>query len=151
MAADTSCLAPLGQNRYQCSKFGWTITVFPSELPIHCDCENRESVTFVVRSAIKGPGDFLHDAILKWIGEGPTRECGCTDRINQMNGWGSAGCSEHLEEIVGWMMEEAKKRGWKMATMPGAATVARLMVLRAVRQAEREAKRAATASRSSDS
>ncbi len=65
---------------------------------------------------ISGPGDYLHDAILSWVGEGPTRECGCTDRINQMNAWGPAGCREHLDEIVGWLVEQAKTHKWVETT-----------------------------------
>ncbi len=78
----------------------------------------------------RGPGDYLHDAILKWVGEGPTRECGCTDRINQMNAWGVVGCREHIEEIVDWLVEEASKRGWwKLAVMlPGSRMFIRSMV-----------------------
>ena len=60
----------------------------------------------------KSPGDWLHLAILRWVGEGPTRKCGCKDRIAKMNKWGPAGCRERLDEIVGWMEAEAKKRGW---------------------------------------
>lgn len=86
----------------------------------------------------KGPGDCLHDVILKWVGEGPTRECGCTDRINQMNAWGPAGCTEHLEEIVNWLMDEAAKRGWwKLAAMlPGSRMVVRKMVSAAIDASE---------------
>jgi hypothetical protein len=29
-----------------------------------------------------------------------------------MNAWGPSGCREHLDEIVGWLEEEAGKRGW---------------------------------------
>ena len=25
----------------------------------------------------KGPGDYLHDAILRWVGESPTSDCQC--------------------------------------------------------------------------
>jgi hypothetical protein len=87
---------------------------------------------------VKGPGDYLHDAILKWVGEGPTRECGCTDRINQMNAWGAKGCKEHLEDIVDWMMAEASKRGWwaLAAILPGSRFVVRQMVLSAIERAE---------------
>lgn len=97
----------------------------------------------------KGPGDFLHSAILFWTKEAPTRGCGCEDLIAKMNTWGSS-CRDHIDEIVSHMLAEAKTRGWKLAAMPGAATVARLMVLRSIRQSEREANRAAIASQSRD-
>jgi len=87
----------------------------------------------------KGPGDFLHDAILAWVGEGPTRECGCTDRIDMMNAWGPAGCREHLDEIVGWLAEEATKRGWwKYAVaVPGSRYFIKRMVLSAIKKTEK--------------
>ena len=87
----------------------------------------------------KGPGDYLHDAILKWVGEGPTRKCGCRDRINQMNTWGPEQCREHIEEIVDWLMAEAAKRGWwKVATIIPCSrfAVKRLLILPAIEKAE---------------
>lgn len=59
-----------------------------------------------------GPGDWLHISILKWVGEVPTRQCGCTDRIAKMNAWGPAVCREKIDTIVDWLTDEAKKRGW---------------------------------------
>jgi len=89
----------------------------------------------------KGPGDYLHDAILRWVGESPTADCQCRSRIARMNAWGPAGCREHLEEIVGWLAEEAKKRGWwrYAVCMPGSRLFLRRLVLRAIRKTEREA------------
>jgi hypothetical protein len=87
---------------------------------------------------IKGPGDFLHDAILKWVGEAPTRECSCKDRIAKMNAWGPQSCREHLDEIIEWMMGEAKQRGWwKVAVaVPGSRLFIKRMVMSAIKQAE---------------
>jgi hypothetical protein len=55
-----------------------------------------------------------------------------------MNAWGPAGCREHLEEIVGWMVKEANKRGWwKYAVaVPGSRYFIKRMVLGAIRKAE---------------
>ena len=86
----------------------------------------------------KGPGDYLHDAILKWVGEGPTRKCGCEDRIRQMNAWGPA-CHDHIDEIVEWLMVEATNRGWwKLTTLIPCSrfAVKQLLILPAIRQAE---------------
>jgi hypothetical protein len=93
----------LGEKRYRCDVCNLVITT--TVLPITCCNPNAPP-------RIKGPGDYLHDAILKWVGEGPTRECHCKDRIAKMNAWGPAGCREHLEEIIEWMMGEAQKRAW---------------------------------------
>lgn len=99
----------------------------PSAWP-HKDCHVQS----------RGPGHFLHDAILKWVGEGPTRECGCTDRINRMNAWGPKGCREHLDEIVEWLAEEAKRRGWwrYAVAVPGSRFFIKRMVLGAIKKAE---------------
>jgi hypothetical protein len=81
--------------------------------------------------SIPGPGDRLHDLILRLTGEGPTTECGCESKIVQMNAWGPAGCREHLDEIVDWLLEEARKRGhWRyLAALPGARFVLRRLIL----------------------
>lgn len=86
----------------------------------------------------QGPGDYLHLAILKWVGEGPTRCCGCNDRIREMNEWGLDGCREHLDTIVEWLTDEAARRGWwKYAVaVPGSKLFIKRMVLGAIKQAE---------------
>jgi hypothetical protein len=86
----------------------------------------------------RGSGDYLHDAIQHWIGESPTLDCQCRSRIAQMNAWGPAGCCEHLEEIVGWLADEAAKRGWWRCAvaLPGSRIFLRRMVLAAINKAE---------------
>lgn len=59
----------------------------------------------------RGPGNYLHDTIQRWVGESPTDGCQCSSRIEQMNAWGPQGCREHLDEIVGWLLDEAHRRG----------------------------------------
>ena len=56
-----------------------------------------------------------------------------------MNRWGPAGCREHLNEIVEWMMDEAKQRGWwrYAVAVPGSRLFVRRMVLGAIKKAER--------------
>jgi len=132
----SDCPLPIGDNQYRCPVHHWIITVLPENLPVRCPGYGCERAA----SRQKGAGDFLHVAILKWVGEGPTRECGCVDRINQMNAWGPAGCREHLEEIVGWLVEEANKRGWwKYAVaVPGSRYFIERMVRGAIKKAERE-------------
>lgn len=132
-----SCLVDLGDNRYQCSVHGFTFTA--TVFPVNCNCERMgEEPSADFRPAIKGTGDYLHDAILKWVGEGPTRQCGCTDRIAIMNHWAPAGCREHLDQIVDWMMREAEKRGWwKYAVaVPGSRYFIKRMILVAIKKAE---------------
>lgn len=75
-----------------------------------------------------------------WTREEPSPTCKCLKMLLIMNMWGPAGCREHIDEIVAHMLEEATKRGWTIATWPGAATACKLAVKRACRQAERVAK-----------
>lgn len=87
--------------------------------------------------AVRGPGDYLHDAILRWVGESPTANCQCRSRIAQMNAWGPAGCREHLDEIVVWLLEEAHRCGWRTIKLPGTRWAVKRLVLQAIRKAER--------------
>jgi hypothetical protein len=84
----------------------------------------------------KGPGDYLHDTILYWVGESPTSDCQCNSRIVQMNAWGPAGCREHRDEIVDWLVDEATNRGWwKYAVaVPGSRYFIKRMVLEAIKK-----------------
>jgi len=84
-----------------------------------------------------GPGDCLCRAIERWSGEEPKLSCGCRSRIARMNAWGPDGCRKHLDEIVGWLVEEATKRGWRSAKLPGARWAVKRMVLGAIAESEK--------------
>ncbi len=102
---------------------------------------------------VKGPGDYLHERIERWTGEKMTADCPCKDRLRRMNAWGPAGCREHLDEIVVWLVDEAMRRGrepggsvWlNLAGWPGARFVCRRLVLSAIREAEKATSPPATA------
>lgn len=68
---------------------------------------------------VEGVGDCLRLAILKWVGEGPTRGCDCEDRIREMNQWGPDGCREHLDTIVDWLVKETKEHEWVVTETDG--------------------------------
>jgi hypothetical protein len=88
----------------------------------------------------KGPGDYLHDAIVRLTGKTPTETCSCRDHIRQMNAWGPSTCIEHIDEIVDWLIAEAKKRNWwhLAVAMPGSRFFIKRMVLWAIHKAEPE-------------
>jgi len=74
---------------------------------------------FTPKGALKGtfpvrlpkPGDMFSMIILKLTGQ-RTANCGvCGERKRQMNEWRWWGCWKHRHVIVGWMVEEARKRG----------------------------------------
>ena len=64
------------------------------------------------RLAVKGPGSVLHRA-LETIGIEALPSCPCLKRKAIMDQWGWAECQkpERLDEITGWMEEEATIRG----------------------------------------
>jgi hypothetical protein len=59
-----------------------------------------------------GPGDHLHRIIQEMFCEGPTEQCGCEDRIVQMNQWGVEGCRTNIETIVDWLVEQIAIHDW---------------------------------------
>jgi hypothetical protein len=89
-----------------------------------------------------GPGTELKK-LLKRIGITATPNCSCNARARKMDeeearepGW----CEAHLDEIVGWLREEATKRGLPFVDMAG-----RVLVRRAISNARKEAARATQA------
>jgi hypothetical protein len=66
------------------------------------------------------PGDMLHVLILRWVGQRPAAGCQCRQRIVLMNKWGPAGCREHFNEIMGWLVEQAKEHKWLATTIDAA-------------------------------
>jgi len=88
-----------------------------------------------------GPGVELKK-LLSLVGIVAAPNCSCNARARMMDeyearqpGW----CLGHIEEIVGWLREEATKRG-----VPFIATLAGLMVRRAIHNARKEASTHAT-------
>lgn len=56
------------------------------------------------------PGDLLARIIKKITGETGGR-CACNAHKAQMNKWGWWGCWRERKTIIGWLCEEAAKRG----------------------------------------
>jgi hypothetical protein len=86
-----------------------------------------------------GPGVELKK-LLKRVGIVATPNCSCNARAKRMDteearepGW----CEAHLDEIVGWLREEATKRKLPFVDMAG-----RVLVRRAIRNARKEQARA---------
>jgi hypothetical protein len=90
----------------------------------------------------RGPGTELKK-LLKRVGITATPNCSCNARARRMDeeeakepGW----CEAHLDEIVGWLREEATKRG-----LPFLDAAGRVLVRRAISNARKEAARATQA------
>jgi len=73
-----------------------------------------------------GPGCHLK-RILSWAFIRSRRGCRCDERATQMDAWGPDECERRIDEILGWLQEEANDRG-----MPFIKLTARLAVKAAI-------------------
>jgi hypothetical protein len=80
-----------------------------------------------------GPGTELKK-LLRLVGITATPSCPCNAHAVQMDIWGADECQRRLDEIVGWLREEAGRRH-----LPFSETVARQVVLLAIRRARKAA------------
>jgi len=75
------------------------------------------------------PGTELK-ALLKTIGIVAKPNCSCNKRAKVMDEKGCDWCAEHIDEIDGWLAEEAKKRKLPYISLAG-KTLIRLAIRRA--------------------
>ena len=69
-----------------------------------------------------GPGTELKE-MLSWLGIKAAPTCSCNQRAAQMNIWGADECERRLDEIVGWLREEAAKRKLPFVEAPARKVV----------------------------
>jgi hypothetical protein len=81
----------------------------------------------------KGPGTELKK-LLKAIGLTASASCDCNARAKTMDKNGAEWCQDNIETIVGWLREEAAKRGLPFVDVAG-----RLLVKRAIANARKAA------------
>lgn len=62
------------------------------------------------------------------------QQCACNQRAAIMDAWGCDECERRIDEIVGWLREEAGKRGLPFLDVAG-----RMLVRRAIRNARKAA------------
>ena len=82
------------------------------------------------KSVVIGPGTVLARK-LRLRGYTTLEGCGCKSKIAKMNAWGCDKCRSNLDEIVDWLEDAAKKRGWlerAVFSAPGIKTVGRLVI-----------------------
>jgi len=84
------------------------------------------------RARPHGPGTELK-SLLKTIGIEATPNCSCNKRARIMDEKGCDWCEANIEEISGWLAEEAKKRN-----LPFIPLVGRTLVKIAVRRARKK-------------
>ena len=78
-----------------------------------------------------GPGTELKK-LLKKIGITASPDCSCNARARLMDERGIEWCEANIDEIVGWLREEATKRGLPFVDMAG-----RMLVKRAIKNAKK--------------
>jgi hypothetical protein len=78
-----------------------------------------------------GPGTELKK-LLKLVGITASPTCSCNTRAMTMDANGCEWCEANIDTIVGWLREEATKRG-----LPFVDTAGRLLVKRAIRNARK--------------
>ncbi len=79
----------------------------------------------------RGPGNELKK-LLATVGITATPDCSCNARARTMDGRGCDWCEEHIDEIVGWLREEAGRR-----KLPFVDAAGRMLVRRAIRNARK--------------
>jgi hypothetical protein len=80
-----------------------------------------------------GPGAALKD-ILKLGGIVASETCSCNARAAKMDEWGGGECIQRCAEIVGWLKEEAEKRGMWFCRPVGYALVLAAVLLSALKR-----------------
>jgi hypothetical protein len=78
-----------------------------------------------------GPGSIL-SGMLSSLGIKSAPTCSCKRRALEMNTRGPDWCEENIDQILGWLEEEATKR-----KLPFVKTIAKLMVQRAISKSRR--------------
>lgn len=79
----------------------------------------------------RGAGTELK-RLLAAVGITPQRGCRCLERAAQMDRAGEEWCEQHIDTIVGWLREEAERRG-----LPFLDAAGRLLVRRAIHKSRR--------------
>ena len=87
----------------------------------------------VATHAQHGPGTELKK-LLSSVGITATPNCSCNARAADMDRNGVEWCESNIDTIVGWLREEAEKRGLPFVDLAG-----RLLVRRAIKNARRAA------------
>jgi hypothetical protein len=93
----------------------------------------QASVAGGIGEVLFGPGAELRK-LLSRIGITAAPNCSCQRHANEMDARGCDWCEDNLDTIVGWLREEATKRG-----LPFLDAAGRILVRRAISNARRAA------------
>lgn len=85
------------------------------------------------QTAKAGPGTELKKLLAGWPLYLKTSEgCSCNRHAAQMDAWGCDECERRIDEIVGWLRDEAAKR-----RLPFVDAAGRMLVRRAIKKARK--------------
>lgn len=74
---------------------------------------NATSASREPQIAAVGPGTEMK-ALLTELSLTPVSGCDCNARAAQMNQWGTIGCRENRDEIIGWLKDQQQKASWSL-------------------------------------
>ena len=108
---------------------------FEDGKPVWRDCTTGRQTSPPVPSVPAGPGHELKKLLAGWpLRITSSSNCSCNAHARRMDEMGCDWCAANVPTITEWMRGEAAKR-----KMPFIATLAKLMVRRAIHNARREA------------
>ena len=113
---------------------------FDNGKPVWRDCTTGRQTSPPVPSVPAGPGHELKKLLAGWpLRITSSSNCSCNAHAKRMDEMGCDWCAANVPTITEWMRGEAAKR-----KLPFVATLAGLMVKRAIHNARKEASKHAT-------
>jgi hypothetical protein len=132
MNCDMGCV-PLGERyRCECARCGNVLVV--RRLPVYALCRLVRGNPNYLSTTVKCLAGTALKSLLASFGIAASPNCPCNVRAAEMDDRGCDWCEENIDTIVGWLREEATKRG-----LPFLDAAGRLLVKRAIRNARRAA------------
>jgi hypothetical protein len=117
----------------KCVHCGRTVAAKSRTIRRLCSVERPGQLMVFARPAepTDGPGTRLSELLAGWpLYLTVTPSCPCKKHAAQMDVWGPDECERRLDEIVGWLRDEAASRG-----LPFVDAVGRILVRRAIAKA----------------
>lgn len=110
----TFCTFTLGDGVYVCTTCGRRVRSKSRRIVAACRASGEYHLTngrLAKAQAGRGPGAELKRLLARWLGVKDSQGCRCDARAHKMNLWGCDGCEQRLDTIVGWLRDEAGRRG----------------------------------------
>jgi len=106
---------------------------FENGKPVWRDCTTGRQTTPPVPALAAGPGSELKKLLAGWpLRITSSSTCSCNAHARRMDEMGCDWCEANVPSIIEWMRGEAGKR-----KLPFIATIAKLMVRRAIHKARK--------------